>query len=115
MEKQNRTCGECGEFFRCINESGEILARKARGDEMRIVRNAPACEDFHEAAEAKPDASKVIARIRDLAHEAQHKGEASEFIVAALELAEEYEKLDRLVAVCEKAIEDIGAMIEVVR
>lgn len=115
MEKQNRKCGECAEFFRCVNESGEILQRRARGGEIRAVKEAPACEDFKESARGERSGADIVSRIRELAHEAEHKGEASPLIVAALELAEEYEKLDRLADQCAKAIEEISAMIEVAR
>jgi hypothetical protein len=124
MEKQNRKCGECAEFFRCVNESGEILQRQARGEELKHVSNAPACEDFKEAVTMNGHCLLIRERegkrnfvevVRDLCHEATRSGESSPLIVAALELAEEYEKLDRLTDQCAKAIEEISAMIEVTR
>ena len=50
----------------------------------------------------------VLNKIYTLAHEAQHLGEASPLIVAALELCEEYEAMAR-------KLESAGKMIEELR
>lgn len=57
----------------------------------------------------------IVARVRDLCHEEQHKGEATPLIVAALELAEEYEKLDRLATTVEEELEGIQTILEMSR
>lgn len=114
MEKQNRTCGECAEFFRCMSESGEILGRKARGDECKAVKEAPACEDFTEAVRESRSGAAIVAKIRDLAHEAQHRGEASELIIAALELCEEYEQTARILESAGKIIDEASAILETI-
>ena len=39
----------------------------------------------------------------------------TQVVFEALELADEYEKLDRIAEACSKAVEDIGAMMEAAR
>lgn len=107
-----RTCGECRKFFACYDESTKILDAVPNDKDLVITRDAPACCIF-EGTDVKT--VDIVGKVRALCHEATQVGEASALIVAALELAEEYEKLDRLAEACGKAIDDVRAMIEVVR
>ena len=111
MEKQNRTCGECAEFFRCFEESSEMLGARGNGEDIKAVKKAPACEDFTETSQP---VSALVSKIRDLAHEAQHRGEASELIVATLELCEEYEQKARILESAGKTLDDVRAMLEAI-
>lgn len=107
-----KKCGACAEFFRCMSESSEILDRRARGDECKAVADAPACQDFVEAVHEARAGSAIVERVRDLAHEAQHRGEASELIVASLELAEEFERFERVTAEGLRELDGVRALLE---
>ena len=113
MEKI-RTCGECSAFFECLSESSEMLQRVAPGEEVRALKQAPACSDFCEIVPPDSPGYALVSKIRDLAHEAQHRGEESEIIVAALELCEEYSALERILESAGKTLDDVRAMLEAI-
>lgn len=56
-----------------------------------------------------------VTRVRDLCHEATRSGEASPLVVAALELAEECERMERTMMDVGEKIDEIDVMLEAVR